>query len=405
MIDDVGSGAPRWRPERRTSPPRGAASPPVPRSSASPATSCSAARRPGIAVGQVEAIERMRAHPLARAMRIDKLSLAALEATLRLHLGSGEVPALRMLAADDGALEARARRLAGLLGGDRGIRCRVAAPEVGGGGSLPERGVPGCAVRSRRRPERRAAAAAARWRSAGDRAGPRDGALLLHVRTLTKTRRRNRRGRRACRPRELTWPTTPLTLGTAGHIDHGKTVLVGALTGQSTRIASPRSASAASRSSSASLRWSSRRPRAERRRRPGPRAVRADDGRRRDRGGPLPARRRRRRRRDAADARARPRCSRRSACRPAWWRSPSPTRSRTSVSRPRSPRSGTYCSPVVPTPMRTSWQSQASMAPVSMPCGRRSTAPPPHCQAAPRLPARRGCTSTARSPCAGSERS
>ncbi len=63
------------------------------------------------------------------------------------------------------------------------------------------------------------------------------------------------------------------------------------------------------------------------------------------------------------------------------------------------------CSPVVPTPMRTSCQSQASMAPVSMPCGRRSTAPPPHCQAAPRLPARRGCTSTARSPCAGSERS
>ena len=39
----------------------------------------------GLIVGRAEAVERARAHPLARALRIDKLSLAALEATLRLH--------------------------------------------------------------------------------------------------------------------------------------------------------------------------------------------------------------------------------------------------------------------------------------------------------------------------------
>ncbi len=46
----------------------------------------------GIAVGAAAAIERMRAHPLARAVRIDKLSLAALEATLRLHRDPGRRP-------------------------------------------------------------------------------------------------------------------------------------------------------------------------------------------------------------------------------------------------------------------------------------------------------------------------
>ncbi len=137
----------------------------------------------GIAVGQAEAIERMRAHPLARAMRIDKLSLAALEATLRLHLGSGEVPALRMLAEDDGALEARARRLAGLLGGDHGIDV-VAAPGFAGGGSLPEEELPGWAVRI-------VSAAGAEMLQQRLRDGDppviapvRDDALLLHVRTL-----------------------------------------------------------------------------------------------------------------------------------------------------------------------------------------------------------------------------
>ena len=59
----------------------------------------------GIAVGKAAAIERMRTHPLARAVRIDKLSLAALEATLHLHRDPGtaasDVPVLEMLAAGE----------------------------------------------------------------------------------------------------------------------------------------------------------------------------------------------------------------------------------------------------------------------------------------------------------------
>jgi L-seryl-tRNA(Ser) seleniumtransferase len=138
----------------------------------------------GIAVGRSDAIERMRAHPLARAMRIDKLSLAALEATLRLHLGSGDIPVVRMLAADDCELEDRARRLSGLLS-SAGVETEVIrAPGFAGGGSLPEEQLPGWAVRVS--PATGAETLQERLR-AGEPAliAPvRDGALLLHVRTL-----------------------------------------------------------------------------------------------------------------------------------------------------------------------------------------------------------------------------
>ena len=65
----------------------------------------------GLLVGTREAVAACRRHPLARAVRIDKLSLAALEATLRLHrdpaLARRELPVLAMLTADDATLRAR----------------------------------------------------------------------------------------------------------------------------------------------------------------------------------------------------------------------------------------------------------------------------------------------------------
>jgi L-seryl-tRNA(Ser) seleniumtransferase len=73
----------------------------------------------GIAIGSRRLIEQLRAHPLARAVRVDKLVLASMEATLRLLLDPDEavsrVPALRMITASAGELAGRAKRLARAL--------------------------------------------------------------------------------------------------------------------------------------------------------------------------------------------------------------------------------------------------------------------------------------------------
>src|SRR5439155_22650811 len=67
----------------------------------------------GIVVGRGELIEKLRRHPLHRALRIDKLTLAALEGTLRLYLDAPErIPVLRMLREDAETIRARAERLA-----------------------------------------------------------------------------------------------------------------------------------------------------------------------------------------------------------------------------------------------------------------------------------------------------
>ena len=90
----------------------------------------------GLLVGSATAIERCRAHPLARAVRIDKMQLAALEATLRLHRDheGQSTPVSLMLGADPAELEARAATLAGEIG----ERARVArGASRPGGGSLP----------------------------------------------------------------------------------------------------------------------------------------------------------------------------------------------------------------------------------------------------------------------------
>jgi L-seryl-tRNA(Ser) seleniumtransferase len=87
----------------------------------------------GIIVGRGELIERLRRHPLQRAVRADKLTLAALEGTLRVYLDAPErIPVLRMLHEDGAGVHARAERLATLVGG-------TVEETVGrvGGGALP----------------------------------------------------------------------------------------------------------------------------------------------------------------------------------------------------------------------------------------------------------------------------
>lgn len=106
----------------------------------------------GIAVGAARWIGAMRRHPLARALRADKLCLAALEATLVSYLeGTAEedLPTLRMLRAPAVEVRERADGLARTLGREApGLKVDV-VPSVArsGGGTLPLREIPSFAVR------------------------------------------------------------------------------------------------------------------------------------------------------------------------------------------------------------------------------------------------------------------
>jgi L-seryl-tRNA(Ser) seleniumtransferase len=145
----------------------------------------------GIILGRREAVEKLRTSPLARALRVDKLTLAALDWTLRTLLeGNGleRIPALRMLTASGEVLRERAERLAKALGEQGWAEVSVTTQSsVVGGGSLPEFELPGPVVRLR--PRGSAGALASRLR----RADPplivrvqRD-AILLDPRTLEGT--------------------------------------------------------------------------------------------------------------------------------------------------------------------------------------------------------------------------
>jgi L-seryl-tRNA(Ser) seleniumtransferase len=130
----------------------------------------------GIVVGRGDLVEQLRRHPLQRALRADKLTLAALEGTLSLVLDApGEIPVLRMLREPPDIVRARAQRLAELVGGE--VEETVART---GGGALPLTELPSfaCAVEEEL--------------AAPLRAGDppvvgilRDGRLLLDCRTLT----------------------------------------------------------------------------------------------------------------------------------------------------------------------------------------------------------------------------
>lgn len=141
VIDDVGSGAlaagvPALRDE-----------PPVRRSVvAGAALVCFSGDKllggpqAGLLVGRAEAVAAARAHPLARAVRIGRLPLAALEATLRLYRdperARREIPVLAMLEAGEQELAARAERLCRAAGAARGVTVTRATARVGGG-ALP----------------------------------------------------------------------------------------------------------------------------------------------------------------------------------------------------------------------------------------------------------------------------
>jgi L-seryl-tRNA(Ser) seleniumtransferase len=133
----------------------------------------------GIVLGRADLVDRLRRHPLQRALRADKLTIGALQGTLGLYLDPGraprEVPVLRMLGETAERIHDRAQRLASLVGGE--VEETVARV---GGGALPVAELPSfaCAVEEGLASELRAA-------DPPVIAIVRDGRTLLDCRTLT----------------------------------------------------------------------------------------------------------------------------------------------------------------------------------------------------------------------------
>jgi L-seryl-tRNA(Ser) seleniumtransferase len=96
----------------------------------------------GLLLGRADLVRRLTRHPLARALRVDKLVLAALEATL-----SGPVPPVaKALAADPASLFQRSERAVAILAG-KGVDARVAASTAAvGGGGAPGVELPSAAI-------------------------------------------------------------------------------------------------------------------------------------------------------------------------------------------------------------------------------------------------------------------
>jgi L-seryl-tRNA(Ser) seleniumtransferase len=108
----------------------------------------------GIIVGKKDVIEKVRNNPLTRALRIDKLTLAALEYTLRLYRDEEKavtlIPTLRMLTSSRDAIAKKASRLAQALNSINDSRLEVSTIDrssKAGGGALPLLELPSQCIR------------------------------------------------------------------------------------------------------------------------------------------------------------------------------------------------------------------------------------------------------------------
>lgn len=140
----------------------------------------------GIVLGRREAVARLRANPLARALRVDKMTLAALEATLDIYREPAramrEIPALAMLAAPVAALGSRANALVEYLT-SAGVQARRVQSEAQvGGGAFPDQSIASVGVELAGDAEGIAVALRAGDPPVVGRI--RDGALLLDLRTV-----------------------------------------------------------------------------------------------------------------------------------------------------------------------------------------------------------------------------
>lgn len=144
----------------------------------------------GCIVGRRQLVEKLKKHPFLRALRIDKMTLAGMEATLRLYLEGNHfrVPVLKMLSASPETLEKAARSLMEKTIGAAGGMCNVSLAEVVdvvGGGAFPETALQGVALRIESREIDEQKILDGLRQSDPPVIGVADnGAVFLHVRTL-----------------------------------------------------------------------------------------------------------------------------------------------------------------------------------------------------------------------------
>ncbi len=191
----------------------------------------------GVIVGRKALIEKLRKHPLMRAVRVDKTCLMVLERTLQLFRDPArlprEHPTYRMICTPPDALKARAKKLARLIS----AAAPAATTEIAqsqaflGSGSLPTEALASFVV-TVSLPEMSASDLARKLRL--DRACVfgriENDRVCLDVRTLADEQVpavAAAFGRR----RPMTALRRNIMLGTAGHVDHGKSALVKLLTG------------------------------------------------------------------------------------------------------------------------------------------------------------------------------
>jgi len=137
----------------------------------------------GLIVGKAALLAKMKRHPLARAVRLDKASIAGLAATLRLYLDARaeeRIPVWRMIAASLDALDRRAVAIAAAVPAASVVDAR----SMVGGGSLPEESLPSRALAVDPPPGLNATALAARLRARDVIARIEDGRALLDPRTI-----------------------------------------------------------------------------------------------------------------------------------------------------------------------------------------------------------------------------
>ncbi|MEA3507413.1 MAG: L-seryl-tRNA(Sec) selenium transferase [Synergistota bacterium] len=143
----------------------------------------------GCVVGRKQLVDKLRTYPFLRALRIDKMTLAAFEATLRLYLEgkAKSIPTLEMISASATLLRARASSLA------RKIKCETVFSDVSavkvtdavGGGAFPTTQLEGYGVQIQSDIPGSRLLESLREAPVPVVAGIRDGNVVLHVRTLT----------------------------------------------------------------------------------------------------------------------------------------------------------------------------------------------------------------------------